>query len=36
MRAVFSTATLKARREWLLWAINENNSNPRILYPTKL
>jgi hypothetical protein len=30
--------TLKARRAWseLFWALNENNFNPRILYPAKL
>jgi hypothetical protein len=30
--------TLKARRAWseVFWALNENNFNPRILYPTKL
>jgi hypothetical protein len=36
--ADFSTETLKARRAWgeLFWALNENNFNPRILYPAKL
>jgi hypothetical protein len=30
--------TLKARRAWseVFWARNENNFNPRILYPEKL
>jgi hypothetical protein len=30
--------TLKARRAWgeVFWALNENNCNPRILYPAKL
>jgi hypothetical protein len=30
--------TLKARRTWneVFWAMNENNFNPRILYPAKL
>jgi hypothetical protein len=30
-----STETLKARRAWgeVFWALNENNFNPRILYP---
>jgi hypothetical protein len=34
----FSTETLKARRAWSekFWALNENNFNPRILYPAKL
>jgi hypothetical protein len=34
----FSTETLKARRAWseVFQALNENNSNPRILYPAKL
>jgi hypothetical protein len=29
--------TLKARRAWseVFWALNENNFNPRILYPAK-
>jgi hypothetical protein len=37
-RADFSTETLKARRAWgeIFWALNENNLNPRILYPAKL
>jgi hypothetical protein len=36
--AHFSTGTLKARRVWgeIFWALNENNLNPRILYPEKL
>jgi hypothetical protein len=36
--ADFSTVTLKARRAWsqVFWALNENNFNPRILYPAKL
>jgi hypothetical protein len=36
--ADFSTETLRATRAWseVLWALNENNFNPRILYPTKL
>jgi hypothetical protein len=36
--AYFSTETLKARRAWgeLFRALNENNFNPRILYPAKL
>jgi hypothetical protein len=36
--ANFSTGTLKARRAWgeIFWALNENNFNPRILYPEKL
>jgi vacuolar-type H+-ATPase catalytic subunit A/Vma1 len=36
--AAFSTETLKARRAWgeIFWALNENNFNPRILYPQKL
>jgi hypothetical protein len=30
----FSTETLKPRRAWgEVWALNENNFNPRILYP---
>jgi hypothetical protein len=35
--ADFSTET-KARRAWgeIFWALNENNFNPRILYPAKL
>jgi hypothetical protein len=30
--------TLKARRAWseIFWVLNENNFNPRILYPEKL
>jgi hypothetical protein len=34
----FSVETLKARRAWskVLKALNENNFNPRILYPAKL
>jgi hypothetical protein len=34
----FSTETLKARRAWIevFWTLNENNFNPRILYPAKL
>jgi hypothetical protein len=36
--ADFSTETLKARRTWseVFWVLNENNFNPRILYPEKL
>jgi hypothetical protein len=36
--AAFSIETLKARRAWreVFWALNENNFNPRILYPPKL
>jgi hypothetical protein len=36
--ADFSTETLKAIRAWneVFWELNENNFNPRILYPTKL
>jgi hypothetical protein len=36
--ADFSTETLKARRAWteIFRALNENNFNPRILYPAKL
>jgi hypothetical protein len=36
--ADFSTETLKARRSWseVFQALNENNLNPRILYPAKL
>jgi vacuolar-type H+-ATPase catalytic subunit A/Vma1 len=36
--ADFSTETLKARRAWgeVFWELNENNFNPRILYPAKL
>jgi hypothetical protein len=35
--ADFSTETLKARRAWseVFQALNENNFNPRILYPEK-
>jgi hypothetical protein len=38
MTADFLTETLKARRAWgeLFQALNENNFNPRILYPAKL
>jgi hypothetical protein len=34
----FSTETLKTRRTWseVFQALNENNFNPRILYPAKL
>jgi hypothetical protein len=34
----FSTETLKPRRAWneVFQALNENNFNPRILYPAKL
>jgi hypothetical protein len=34
----FSTEILKARRAWseVFWSFNENNFNPRILYPAKL
>jgi hypothetical protein len=34
----FSTETLKAKRAWseVFRALNENNFNPRILYPAKL
>jgi hypothetical protein len=34
----FSTEILKARRAWseVFRALNENNFNPRILYPAKL
>jgi hypothetical protein len=30
--------TLKRRRAWseVVWALNENNVNPRMLYPAKL
>jgi hypothetical protein len=30
--------TLKERRAWseVFWALNENNFNPKILYPAKL
>jgi hypothetical protein len=36
--ADLSVETLKARRAWrvVFHALNENNLNPRILYPTKL
>jgi hypothetical protein len=36
--ADFSTETLKARKAWseVFQALNENNFNPRILYPAKL
>jgi hypothetical protein len=36
--ADFSTEALKARRAWgeIFRALNENNFNPRILYPAKL
>jgi hypothetical protein len=36
--ADFSMETYKARRAWseVFWALNENNFNPRILYPGKL
>jgi hypothetical protein len=36
--ADLSTETLKARRAWsdVFQALNENNFNPRILYPEKL
>jgi hypothetical protein len=36
--ADFLTETLKARRAWgeISQALNENNFNPRILYPAKL
>jgi hypothetical protein len=36
--ADFSTETLKARKVWgeIFWALNENNVNPRILYPANL
>jgi hypothetical protein len=36
--ADFSTETLKARRAWseVFQALNENNFNPRILYPAKV
>jgi hypothetical protein len=35
--ADFSMETFKARRAWseVFWALNENNFNPRILYPAK-
>jgi hypothetical protein len=36
--ADFSTETLQARRAWdeIFRALNENNINPKILYPAKL
>jgi hypothetical protein len=36
--ANFSIEILKPRRAWseVFWALNENNFNPRILYPAKL
>jgi hypothetical protein len=36
--ADFTMEILKARRAWseVFWALNENNFNPRILYPAKL
>jgi hypothetical protein len=36
--ADYSVETLKARRAWseVFWTLNENNFNPRILYPAKL
>jgi hypothetical protein len=36
--ADFSTEALKARRAWteVLWALNENNFSPSVLYPAKL
>jgi hypothetical protein len=36
--ADFSKETLKARRAWseVFWVLDENNFNPRILYPAKL
>jgi hypothetical protein len=36
--ADFSTETLKARKAWskVFWTLNENNFNPRVLYPAKL
>jgi hypothetical protein len=36
--ADFSTETLKSRRAWseVFQVLNENNFNPRILYPAKL
>jgi hypothetical protein len=38
IRADFSVEILKARRTWseVFQALNENNFNPRILYPEKL
>jgi hypothetical protein len=34
----FSMEILKARKAWseVFWTLNENNFNPRILYPAKL
>jgi hypothetical protein len=34
----FSTETLNTRSAWseIFWALNENNLNPRILYPARL
>jgi vacuolar-type H+-ATPase catalytic subunit A/Vma1 len=34
----FSTEALKERRAWseVFWALDENNFNPRILYPANL
>jgi hypothetical protein len=36
--ADFSMETFKVRRTWseVFWQLNENNFNPRILYPAKL
>jgi hypothetical protein len=36
--ADYSTETLKARRTWgeVFRALNENNFNPRLLFPAKL
>jgi hypothetical protein len=36
--AGFSMEILKARMAWheVFWALNENNCNPRVLYPAKL
>jgi hypothetical protein len=36
--ADFSTETLKARRLWseVVWELNKNNFNSRMLYPVKL
>jgi hypothetical protein len=38
IRADFSVETLNTRRGWqqVFWALNENNFDPRILYPSKL
>jgi hypothetical protein len=38
IKAEFSSETLKERRSWseVFCALNENNFNSRILYPTKL